>query len=65
MAKCIKCGNETKLYDRGAAICTSCSDALEAGRNLPVTESPGQNQAKASTIKTSKGLADSHEQQHN
>jgi hypothetical protein len=64
MAKCIKCGTETKLFDRGVAICTSCSDALEARRNLPITESSGQNHAKASKIKMSKGLADSHGQQH-
>jgi hypothetical protein len=37
IAKCIKCGTETKLYDRGVAICTSCFDALEAKRELPVT----------------------------
>jgi len=62
MAKCIKCGTETKLYDRGVAICTSCSDALDAERKLPVTASSGQDQAKASKIKMRKGLADQHGQ---
>jgi len=26
MAKCVKCGIETKLFDRGVAICPSCSE---------------------------------------
>jgi hypothetical protein len=32
MAKCIKCGAETQLYDAGVPICINCSDQLEARR---------------------------------
>jgi hypothetical protein len=33
MAKCIKCGADTQLFDRGVPICLACSDAMEAKRN--------------------------------
>ncbi len=31
MAKCVYCGNETMLLDRGVPICLECSDRLDSG----------------------------------
>jgi len=38
MAKCTKCGAETKLFDRGVAICPKCLDLQESKSNVPVDE---------------------------
>jgi len=66
MSKCIKCGTETKLYDRGVAICPNCADLLEAKANRPVVEeSPrdGITGRPASKIARSRGVPklDGHE----
>jgi len=35
MAKWVKCGVETELFDRGVPICPACVDPMEAKRNPP------------------------------
>jgi len=35
MAKCVRCGAETELFDRGVPICPACVDSMEAKRNPP------------------------------